>query len=946
MRDQILKKLAFVHAKHPWWMLLLVIVLTIIFGKMAGQLTMTMRTSDLLPEGDEKVVQFNQIVDEFATASNLVIVVQGEERRIKAFADELAPVILSLKDTTQNEKLKEQIDVLVAERTELREKSGEAAEIAEIEQRINELQRRINFPLFQRVDYKSEVEFLRNHALLLVKAEDLKNTKEMFTNPNLTEFVTNLNNSLEKEYVQREESISTREKEDGAVSFLNGIQNFVENLSQAVDGSIPDENVRETADKLLLGEPYMLSYDNTALVMLGIPNFTIMDRDLLMVAAETVQVEVDRLLEKYPDVSAGLSGSIAREHDEQVYSEQSLNYSTLIALVVILILLIISFKMWVAPVFALMTLIVGVIWALGVSWAIVRQLNMMTSMMSVILLGLGIDFAIHVISGFTERRAAGDSIALALEKTFLQSAKGIITGALTTACAFLTLMISQAAGMREMGIVVGGGLVSILAVTLLLLPVFLVLREQFIEKKRTKKPQQFTFQRRDISFKALERISAWLGRRYVFTLLAAIFLTVFLVLSAMNISFDHNYMNIEPEGLTSIALMDTVLEKFDLSLENALILADGVEESRKFAKQCRDLGSVGLTDDISVYLPSTGEQQERIPLLLEIRDKISQTPIRSQISAEALPKLIQEIERLEMNIIEMQDLAFIGGQDKVDRKCMEIVGDPENPDSESLFPDLIARLPKGLPGLSKFQQTFAPYFKAKVLKMSNIEPIELTDLPVSILDRYANKQREQFLVSVYPSGNLWEDKALLDRFVDDIDRISEKATGTPPLMVSLLRIFARDGRNAILLTLVIVFLLLWFDFRSPLLALISMLPLAAGFFWMLGLMNLFGMQLNIVNVIGLPLIIGIGIDDGVHIMHRWKHEGKGSLQLVFSSTGKAILLTSMTTMFAFGSLGFSIFRGWASFGMALFLGVGACFLTTVLVLPGVLGLLEQKKRNI
>jgi predicted RND superfamily exporter protein len=76
-------------------------------------------------------------------------------------------------------------------------------------------------------------------------------------------------------------------------------------------------------------------------------------------------------------------------------------------------------------------------------------------------------------------------------------------------------------------------------------------------------------------------------------------------------------------------------------------------------------------------------------------------------------------------------------------------------------------------------------------------------------------------------------------------------------------------------------------------------------------------------------------------MHRWRSEGKGKIRLVFSSTGKAIFLTSLTTMFAFGSLMFSAFPGWGMFGGSLFLGVAACFLTTVIILPGILGLIEK-----
>ena len=226
--------------------------------------------------------------------------------------------------------------------------------------------------------------------------------------------------------------------------------------------------------------------------------------------------------------------------------------------------------------------------------------------------------------------------------------------------------------------------------------------------------------------------------------------------------------------------------------------------------------------------------------------------------------------------------------------------------------------------------------------MTETPGIEQADLPESILDRYSNERRDQFLISVFPAGNVWADAPFLKRFVGDLERVSDRATGMPPVFRALIEVIGQDGQKAVLLTLGIVFLLLWVDFRSPGYALMAMIPLAAGVFWMVGLMKLSGMQLTVMNVMGLPMILGIGIDDGVHIVHRWQAEGKGKLRVIFSSTGKAVLLTSLTTMLAFGSLVFSIWRGFAHLGGALFLGVGACFLTTVLFLSGIIGFLERK----
>ncbi|HZX09828.1 MAG TPA: MMPL family transporter, partial [Acidobacteriota bacterium] len=360
----------------------------------------------------------------------------------------------------------------------------------------------------------------------------------------------------------------------------------------------------------------------------------------------------------------------------------------------------------------------------------------------------------------------------------------------------------------------------------------------------------------------------------------------------------------------------------------------------------KDLGSVAFTDDISAYLPNSDEQKKRIPHIQELREKMQSASIKRGLDNEDLSKLEQEILRLEMNVIEIQDMAFLGGQDKVDQKCKQIVGDPEKPDSRNRIQELAQLLiqDRALQGLIEFQQNFAPYFKENVLRMSSTEPIELKDLPESVLDRYSNESRDKFLVTIFPARSPWQSPEALNHFTDDLERVTKEVSGLPPVFRAVIKIFARDGRNAVLLTLGIVFLLLYADFKKLRHALMAMIPLACGVFWMVGLMHLFGMKLNFINVIGLPLIIGIGIDDGVHIMHRWRNEGSGRIYTVFSSTGKAILLTTLTTMFAFGSLVFSIFRGWASFGGALAIGVGACFLTTLLILSGILGLIERKKQ--
>ena len=710
------------------------------------------------------------------------------------------------------------------------------------------------------------------------------------------------------------------------------------------------EEAQKAVDKLILGEPYLLSYDKHALIINAIPNFSMTDMDKMISGTDTTLEIVDKVKKDFPEIKAGLTGMIPLGRDEMVYGQQSMGYTSIIAVITILILVILSFRMWAAPLFAILNLAVGLIWAIGLAAILVKSLNIMTSMVTVILIGLGIDFSIHIISIFTESRSIGKPINKSIEDTFLKSGKGILTGGLTTCGAFFALIISSSRGMKEVGIVSSVGLLAILIVTFLFLPSLLVLRERRLEKKLAEGKIKSKPVYRDISLRVFGKGCSWLSGNYTVTIICVVLITIFLLVPASQISFDYNYMNMEPEGLTSITLQDTILDKFDLSMDYALILAGSVEESREMTKALKNIKSVAIIDDILIYFPSLEEQQKRIPHIQEINRTISSAVIATDILDTELNQIISELDRLEMNIMEIQDMAFMRGQDKVDRKCSEIVGSPDDPKSLSIIAKFIDSLENNrlndLKGLEEFQKYEAPYFKKSALKMAAAENVELNDLPSSILDRYTNRNRTQFLMTIFPSGNMWQDADFLNRFTNDLDRISKKATGMPPVMRELIRVIGNDGKNAALLTILVVFLLLWLDFRKIKYAILAMIPLMTGFVWMVGLMKLTGMQLTIVNVMGLPMIIGIGIDYGVHIVHRWHIEGSNKVNKIFASTGKAILLSAITTMLAFGSLIFSIWRGFGSLGAAMFIGVGACFFSTFIILSGIIGFLERKTKKI
>lgn len=897
MREELLKRWARFAATHPWRVIICMLIITVLAAVSASRIRMDMSWSDLLPMNDPKAREFDEIITEYKSASTFLIVVRGEEQQIKKFADAITPEI---KQLTQ---------------------------------------------YFDRVDYKLDKEFLSNHALMLAETSDLEKSADMFRDLNLIPLLTSINDNFEEEYVGDEEALSTKEKENEAVRTLDGFHSWLKAMDyfisnpQSANAALVDSAV----ERFLYGDPYFISQDKRVLLMSLKANFTAMDIDKDIASTDSVQVILDRRLPEFPGVEAGISGMIPLQKDEMEHTTKDMQFSSILALVLVLVLFMLTFRMWSAPILAGLNLIIALIIAAGVVGLLLGRLNMMTSMFAVILIGLGIDYSIHIISVYGERRVMDKDAVSAMQETLIRSGPGIITGALTTAAAFFALAISVTQGIKEMGIVLGIGIVCAMLTTMILLPSILVARERFL-KRVSKKP----FKQPHVEFKILGDIGKSIAARPLRYLIVAVVVTGFLLYQALNIKFDYNMMNLEPKGLTTVQLQDTIIEAFDLSPDFAMVTTGSIEESYEMAERLKEMPLISMVENIADYVPPKEKQIERIPQVKQIRQLVSRNKTLTPITNNNFNQLIAQLDRLDMNIYELSQLAFIGGQDKVDEKCRSIIGDPEQEDSESYVLSIIEKI-KENPGraaaqLNKFQNYYYPNLRQKIHAMANPDPITLQTLPEHTRNQFVNEAGDKYLVTIYPKEQVWNYEALT-RFDKQLETVSPKITGTPPIFLHLIRLIGRDGLMATLLTVVIVTILLWIDFRSLRFALIGVIPLITGGIWMLGIMKTCGAMLTMLNVMAIPMIVGIGIDDGVHVLHRYMFEGLTKTPVVLRSTGKAVLLTSLTTMVGFGSLMTASYRGWVGFGTLLVTGVGACFVTTILFLPSIISLMTKGKMN-
>lgn len=235
-----------------------------------------------------------------------------------------------------------------------------------------------------------------------------------------------------------------------------------------------------------------------------------------------------------------------------------------------------------------------------------------------------------------------------------------------------------------------------------------------------------------------------------------------------------------------------------------------------------------------------------------------------------------------------------------------------------------------------------------LLELLDVEELSVEDLPRSLLRKFQtiDGSRAHFAF-IYPDVQLRDGKNAM-AFADDAHEIVTQdgktyySSSASIVFSDMLRLMLRDSPMAIGVTVTVVFLIVLVDFRQLRAALLVMFPLLCGAVWMCGVMFVFGMKLNFYNMVALPTIIGMGIDNGVHFYHRYSEEGPGSLMLVLRSTGGAMFVSMLTTMVGFFGLKLATHPGLNSIGVLALIGLLASFITAVVVLPSILQVLERR----
>ncbi|MGA3112830.1 MAG: MMPL family transporter [Syntrophobacteraceae bacterium] len=636
----------------------------------------------------------------------------------------------------------------------------------------------------------------------------------------------------------------------------------------------------------------------------------------------------------FSDVEAGVTGQEALNNDEMSTAMADMTNATWLSMLGVLLIMVLFLRGFRHPVIILISLAVGLCWTFGWTAIFIGHLNILSIVFAPMLCGLGVDYAIHWFARFEEERDLADGTRSAVIRRVMdKSGPGIMLAGLSTAFSFLPFILTGFRGLMELGMITGMGILLIILADFTVLPA--LSHYLAVEKPPVKRS----------SAQANNRYLLRLGPRGVRTILAlALIFCIAGSLSASRVRFDLNPLRLQSKNAESVYWEKVLVENSDRSIISAAILTDSPEEVMKESAKFKALRTVSHVDNIFTLLPD--DQEEKMPVLcsiallvpelqppvLRLASKQDQSNLDAAADACDGPSykagLIEVLQRIRFKMQDEQAREWGASKPLVEQmvKVRKLIDgivqalDISSTDSERLF---------------KYRRHFEKDIVEQwtlIKESSSASPMGIHDLPSQLRDQFL--QGNQYLVRIYPREPIWEE-GTLTRFVNDIQSVNPDVLGDPVYLYVFASAFKKASINASIYALIAISVLLAFTFRSLRLMLISLIPLVAGTIWTVGIMAAAGFDFNLANSIFMPLVVGAGVEYGVIILQRWREGPAGYGRLPFS-TGKGVILASLTTTIGFGTLMISNHRGIFSLGFVAWAGSICVVVAALFILPAIL----------
>lgn len=630
-------------------------------------------------------------------------------------------------------------------------------------------------------------------------------------------------------------------------------------------------------------------------------------RDALAVAQDTLQQARARA----PQATIQLTGSIPLWIEEIDSAMRGASLAGVVALVAVALLLGLGLRAWQLVVASMLTLIAGLAITLGFATVAVGRLNLISVGFAALFIGLAIDFAVHLCARYREERALAGATqpnqALAAAMNGVGGALGLC--AVSAAAAFFSFAPTSYDGVAELGIIGGAGMMIGWLGSLTLLPACIALLPA------TPPPALAS-----TAVPAHVARVATIGVHYPRAVRwSVVVVAVLAAVIASQARFNYNPMHLKPQDSVALQTYESMLRSGPSPL-NAQLLVEGRARAANLAQRLDDLGEVRRVVWLERFVPK--EQDAKLALIDDMQWSIGFS--LPQETLELAPRPVDEARSAMASAAQALSASGAASALRLAAAMDDwLDAEPTDADWDRLRRQLLGNLPPVLDRL-RLQLT--------------AEAVTLQSLPQALQRKWLD-EAGHYRLQIEPAANLFSNAALL-AFVEAVSAVAPKATGAPMEYVYSSRTIIQAFVTAFALALGVIAILLVVLLRSFADTARALAPLLLGSLLLVAAMVLTGLQFNFANVIVLPLLLGIGVANGIHVI--WRARSDTVINPVASSAGRAVLVSVATTLASFVALWLSPHRGMSSIGALLGMGLVLQLACTFVVLPA---LMQRRNRE-
>ena len=609
-----------------------------------------------------------------------------------------------------------------------------------------------------------------------------------------------------------------------------------------------------------------------------------------------------------------LTGRVALRHEELQSLIAGASLAGTLALLAVSAILLIGFRSLRLSVIALMTLLFGLSLTAGFAALAIGRVNPISVAFVVLYVGLGANYAAHYLFRYREIAASQGPTDASIHAAARFLMRPLSLSAVTTALGFFAFTPTSFSGVAQLGLIAGVAMMITLVLSYSALPALLALFKPPVQTAYAHRPSRWA------------ELQAWPLQHRRPLLIGGTLLALAATTALPLWGFDADPLNLRDPDSESVQTLRDLLASGEDGYRNAQVLVPPEEQTEPLRQRLAALPSVKRALSIDSLMPD--DQAQKLSRIEELSWLLGPDLMISDWQLEQLPP-----NRFEFSVDAL--LTALKGNR----------AEPETPASQALAESLerlLERLHQSSPEaltaalnralVGGLEATLGPIGKG----LSVSEPVALEDLPEWFRRHWMGRDGTR-LIQVYPEGDM-SDFERLQTFTRDLQTLAgNRATGGPVLQVAAGQAVTDAFRQALGWALVSIVLVLLVALRRVTTTLKVLAPLLMGGILTGAVMALLEVPLNFANVVALPLLLGVAVDNGIHLVLRHRAGGMPEGNVLRTATARAIVFGALITLGGFGNLLFSPHAGTASLGLILSVGLGLMVVATLVFLPAALG---------